>query len=91
EEFEQIGLNTLKSRHEEAIQAGVKAEYQQIAGTPGKSICKVAAEWKADLIVVGHRGLSGLKELLLGSVSNYVLHHAPCSVLIVQPKKVNNK
>ena len=38
-----------------------------------------------DVIVMGHRGISGLQEFFLGSVSNYVLHHAPCSVLIVQP------
>ncbi|NEO65320.1 MAG: universal stress protein, partial [Moorea sp. SIO4G2] len=36
------------------------------------------------LIVLGRRGLGGLKEMVLGSVSNYVVHHAPCSVLVVQ-------
>ncbi len=40
----------------------------------------------ADLIVVGRRGRSGLSELILGSASNYVLHHAPCSVLTLQGK-----
>lgn len=85
EEFKQTGLNMLGSHSEEATQLGVQTDYQQIPGTPGKMICQVASEWKADLIVIGHRGLSGLKELVLGSVSNYVLHHAPCSVLIVQP------
>ncbi|MCZ8054719.1 MAG: universal stress protein, partial [Microcystis sp. LE19-12.2C] len=49
-----------------------------------KTICKVAREENIDLIVIGRRGRSGLGELFLGSVSNYVLHHAPCSVLIVQ-------
>ena len=91
EEFEQTGLNILQSRSEAATRAGVQTQYQQITGTAGKTICHVATEWKADLIVVGHRGLSGVKELLLGSVSNYVLHHAPCSVLIVQPTTVNSK
>ena len=40
--------------------------------------------WEADLIVIGRRGHQGLSEILLGSVSNYVVHHAPCSVLVVQ-------
>lgn len=47
-------------------------------------ICDVARSWKADLIVLGRRGYSGVKELFLGSVSNYVLHHTPCSILTVQ-------
>ncbi|MFM7578374.1 MAG: universal stress protein, partial [Microcystaceae cyanobacterium] len=36
-----------------------------------------------DVIVVGHRGRWGLSEILLGSVSNYVFHHAHCPVLVV--------
>jgi nucleotide-binding universal stress UspA family protein len=47
-------------------------------------ICQVAKDWGAELIMVGRRGNSGLSELILGSVSNYVVHHAHCSVLIVQ-------
>jgi hypothetical protein len=51
---------------------------------PGPTICKLAHDWPADLIVLGNRGRSGMAELLLGSVSNYVLHHAACSVLVVK-------
>lgn len=46
------------------------------------AICDVASEVDADLIVVGNRGMTGAKRLL-GSVPNFVAHHAPCSVLIV--------
>ena len=38
---------------------------------------------KADLVVVGNRGMSGMKRFILGSVPNKIAHHAPCSVLIV--------
>jgi nucleotide-binding universal stress UspA family protein len=82
--FEKEGLNLLTSYTEKAKNAGVNAEANQISGTPGRRICQFAKTWQADLIVVGHRGRSGLSEIILGSVSNYVLHHAPCSVLIVQ-------
>ena len=51
-------------------------------GDPGRELCAVAKEWQADLIVLGSHGRSGIKEMLMGSVSNYVTHHAPCSVLI---------
>lgn len=45
----------------------------------------VAAEPSADLIVLGAQGLTGMDRFLLGSVSEKVLRHAPCSVLVVRP------
>lgn len=68
----------------DAKAAGVEADFTQEFGDAGKTICDVARNWQADLIMVGRRGRGGLSEFLLGSVSNYVLHHAPCSVLTVQ-------
>jgi nucleotide-binding universal stress UspA family protein len=84
EAFVQKSLETLQQRAQIAKDRGIETEYQQIAGSSGKTICKVAEQWQADLIVIGRRGRSGLGEIILGSVSNYVLHHAPCSVLIIQ-------
>ena len=84
EAFQQAGIEFLNTCAEEAARAGIQTAVQQISGDPGDSICTLADNWHADLIVVGRRGRSGLKEILLGSVSNFVLHHAPCSVLIVQ-------
>lgn len=52
-------------------------------GRPAEMILSVAEEEKADLIVLGARGLSPVKELLLGSVSHRVLAHASCPALIV--------
>ena len=53
-------------------------------GHPVGCILEVAEEENIDLIVLGSRGLRGVKEFLLGSVSSGVLHHATCSVLIVR-------
>ena len=51
-------------------------------GNPGPAVCDFASEVSADLIVLGTRGRSGFKRALLGSVSDYVVRNAPCSVLV---------
>jgi nucleotide-binding universal stress UspA family protein len=90
EEFEKPGLDLLKSLTDKAIAAGVPTEYYQGLGRPGHIICETARVWEAGLIVIGRRGLSGISELILGSVSSYVTHHAHCSVLIIQnPEQVD--
>ena len=83
-ESENQGLNLLQILASQAISAGVSTEFSQNHGSPGQTVCDLAFNWQADLIVMGRRGRSGINELILGSVSNYVLHHASCSVLVVQ-------
>ena len=53
-------------------------------GSPESRIVEMADEIKPDLIVVGTHGYSGWERLLLGSVSDAVVHHAPCSVMVVR-------
>ncbi len=53
-------------------------------GSPDSRIVETAEEWQANLIVVGSHGYSRWERLLLGSVSDSVVHHAPCSVLVVR-------
>ena len=83
-EYKQLGLDFLQNLTEKATETGVDNEYTQLTGHPGRTICELASNWEADLILVGSRGLKGIKEMFLGSVSNYVTHHAPCSVLIIR-------
>jgi nucleotide-binding universal stress UspA family protein len=82
--YEEKGLATLKQFSEKARAAGIPIEYAQTIGVPGKVICHLANHNDMDLIVIGRRGHSGLSEMMAGSVSNYVVHHADCSVLVVQ-------
>jgi nucleotide-binding universal stress UspA family protein len=86
EAYERNNLEFITNLTAEAANAGVTAEFTQSPGDAGDTICKLAETWNADLIIVGRRGHVGLKELFLGSVSNYVLHHAPCSILTIQGK-----
>lgn len=55
-----------------------------LEGNPAQKIVSYAEERKADLIVIGSRGLSGLKEFMLGSVSNKVVQMANCPILIIK-------
>ena len=64
--------------------AGVEVQTHPIEGDAADAVLNVAEEVKADLIVVGNKGMTGAKRFLLGSVPNRISHHAPCSVLIVR-------
>ncbi|TGL39834.1 universal stress protein [Leptospira perdikensis] len=62
----------------------VKWERVVIEGYPAEEICKLAEKEKADLIVIGSRGHGILGRFIMGSVSDRVVHYAPCSVTIVR-------
>jgi nucleotide-binding universal stress UspA family protein len=65
---------------------GLKVRGEIIENVPSvvEAITDYAQEWRIEVIVVGTRGLSGFKKLLLGSVSSALVSHAPCSVLVVR-------
>ena len=59
-------------------------------GSPERGIIEAAQEWQADLIIVGSHGRGFWGRMMIGSVSDAVMHHAPCSVLIVRRKDENS-
>jgi nucleotide-binding universal stress UspA family protein len=75
---------TLKDAAAEIEEKGVGVETYAREGDPADAILDVAEEEKADLIVVGNKGMSGARRFLLGSVPNKVSHHAPSSVMIIR-------
>jgi nucleotide-binding universal stress UspA family protein len=78
-------LDLLESAELEAHQSGVgSVETFARVGDAADAILDVAEEQRADLIVIGNKGMTGATRFLLGSVPNKVSHHAPCSVLIVR-------
>jgi len=61
------------------------AEPRVVRGTPGPALCDLATELSAAAIVVGSRGRGGIKRAVLGSVSDHVVRHAPCPVVVTGP------
>lgn len=83
EEFRR-GKELVAQAEKSLRERGYRAASSVEEGDPRAVIVDHAEEWKADLIVVGSHGRRGLDRLLLGSVSEYVAHHARCSVEIVR-------
>ena len=52
-----------------------------VTGSPGRRLCELAESLDASVIVMGTRGLGGIKRAVLGSVSDHVVRNAPCPVL----------
>jgi nucleotide-binding universal stress UspA family protein len=74
---------TLSDAASIATAEGVAANTYARQADPSDAILDVAEEQKADLIVVGNKGMAGAKRFLLGSVPDKISHHAPCSVMII--------
>ena len=82
-------FETRAARHAESLleralgrlgRHGLEAECECRRGSPAAQILEVARERETDLIVVGSRGHAGLREMVLGTITQRVLRHAPCSV-----------
>jgi nucleotide-binding universal stress UspA family protein len=63
---------------------GIDAHAIKSVGHPADTIVRIAEERDTDLVVVGSRGLHGVKRFAMGSVSARVAEHAPCSVLVAR-------
>lgn len=88
-----LGFKTSEEMLEEAKETakkssaalkGVKVEARGAVGDPAEEIVKLAEEEKFDLIVMGSKGLTESKRFLVGSVTQKVVEHSPCSVLVVK-------
>ena len=61
------------------------SELKLVTGDPAEEIIRLANVYHVDLIVIGSRGLTGMKKVIQGSVSSQVVEEAHCSVLVVKP------
>lgn len=70
---------------------GVDGTIRQVNGKPGESICRASEEECATVIITGTRGLGKLKRTFLGSVSDYIVHHATVPVLVCKAPEEKEK
>jgi nucleotide-binding universal stress UspA family protein len=84
EAIRKVGAGILADGEKRVKAEGVQAETLLLEGHAVEQIVKTCREGKFDLIVMGARGLSKIKEMLLGSVSDAVTRHACCPVLVVK-------
>ena len=82
--LQKVGANVLADGEKRVKAEGVTVEKLLKRGHAVEEIIKTAKEGKFDLIAMGSRGLSKIKELALGSVSEGVMRHSSCPVLIVK-------
>jgi len=83
EEAEQL----TRAAAERVAAPSIMVETDVRQGDPRTAILDAADEWKADLIVVGSHGRTGLQRLVMGSVAQSVVAHARCSVEVVRPRR----
>lgn len=84
EELKEKGMKLLEQCKSQAIKNNVQVETLLELGDHAQVIIDVANKNNYDLIIMGSRGMSAFKELLLGSVSFKVMHHARCPVMVVR-------
>ena len=76
----------LVSKYEKTLaDLGIKGDVHFEVGKPGELVVEAAKKYNADMIVMGTRGFGIIRRSVLGSVSEYVLHHSQVPVTVVPP------
>jgi len=84
EDLAKLGSELLARGSSEVEKRGLTVKNVLERGEPVEKIVQTAKNERCDLIVIGARGLGKMRALLLGSVSDGVVHRAPCPVLVVK-------
>ncbi|WP_042350791.1 universal stress protein [Bacillus massiliigorillae] len=87
EACKKYGQELLEIHKKEALEAGLhQVETEMDFGSPkAKLVKRIAKKYETDLIVCGAQGLNAAERFVLGSVSEYIVRHASCDVLVVRP------
>ncbi|KAK2190650.1 hypothetical protein NP493_72g03014 [Ridgeia piscesae] len=81
---EQLKVKEIEDKYNgKILEHGISGRVRTESGTkPGEILCKMAENENATLIVMGTRGLGKVRRTIMGSVSDYVVHHAHCPVIV---------
>ena len=74
----------LEEYKKDALEKGIQPKFMLEIGDPANMITEIVNSKDYDLVVLGTRGMSVFKELVLGSVSIKIMHHAKCPVMVVR-------
>jgi nucleotide-binding universal stress UspA family protein len=83
-DYERESAKILERCKEMANKSGINIHTVLSEGDPASKIIGYSEREKFDIIIIGSRGMGRFKEVIVGSVSNKVLHHAKCSVMLVR-------
>ncbi|XP_045164850.1 universal stress protein Sll1388-like isoform X2 [Mercenaria mercenaria] len=86
EEEEKRVKKFLESLGQKLKDKKVGGKVKSVGGNPGEVICKVATDEHANMIVTGTRGMGKIRRTFLGSISDYIIHHAHVPVLVARHK-----
>ncbi|MBH8553067.1 universal stress protein [Nostocaceae cyanobacterium CENA357] len=81
--FSYFHIEKLLQSYQEKL--SIESELELVTGDPADEIIRLANIYQADLLIIGSRGLTGMKRIVQGSVSSQVVEEANCSVLVVKP------
>ena len=84
EAAQKSGNRILQDGEQRISATGVQVEKMLVEGHTVQEIVRAANDGNFDLIVIGARGISHIREMLLGSVTDGVIHHAHCAVLVIK-------
>jgi nucleotide-binding universal stress UspA family protein len=84
EEMVRFHQETASGAERELRAAGFQTDAKVLTGDPRATLIELAETERADLIILGSHGRTGMAKLMMGSVASHVATHAPCSVMVVK-------
>jgi nucleotide-binding universal stress UspA family protein len=88
QQFEEVARRTLDAEVQQVREVGGTVTQAHLrTGTPAAEIVELAEELEVGLVVIGSRGLGGIRRALMGTVSDSVVRHAHCPVLVVRKEE----